>query len=299
MSKIPWAVKEGQIRIGDTVMPCAVLDNGQRVLTQQGVLLALGRSRTAKGGEGASVDEKPAFMRAKNLKPFISEELDTSTKPIVYKPLTGGHKGLAYGCDATAFPGILDVYVKADKAAKLREAQKHIAQVAKKLLAALPKIGMIALVDEATGHQQDRAHDELQQILEAYVLPEHRPWVKTIPREFTRELYRVWGWDPSSQRGPRYAGKLTRKLLYQALPPVILPKLDEMNPADQKWQRKHRHHTFLTSGIGLEHFKAQLSGVMALLRASPNKRVFTTLYERAYGDHSQGNLFEDEEGGDV
>src|SRR3990167_7248942 len=61
-----------------------------RVLSQQGFLKAIGRSRTAKGGEGASVDEGAAFLRAKNLKPFVSNKLATSTRPIVYKPIKGG-----------------------------------------------------------------------------------------------------------------------------------------------------------------------------------------------------------------
>jgi len=162
------------------------------------------------------------------------------------------------------------------------------------MLDAIPKIGMIALIDEATGFQQDRPHDDLQRILEAYVLPEHRPWVKTIPREFTKELYRVYGWNTSTQRGPRYAGKLTRKLLYEALPAPILPELDRLNPPvsrGEKWQRGRKHHQHLSQQIGVEHFRGQLSGVMALLRASPNKRVFESLFERAYG--AQRKLFDD------
>jgi len=285
LSNIPWAVKDGILQVGDARLPCAVLDNGKRVLTQQGILLALGRSRTAKGGEGASVDDKPAFLRANNIKPFISKDLDMSTRPIIYRPLKGGYKGLAYGCDAEAFPDILKVYVAADKAKKLLPSQRRIADLARRLLNALPKIAMVALVDEATGYQKDRPHDELQRLLEAYVLPEHRPWIKTIPREFTKELYRVYGWNSTSQRGPRYAGKLTRKFLYEALPAPVLPKLDELNPANREtWQRKRKHHQHLTEEIGIEHFKAQLSGVMALLRASPNKRIFESLFQRAYGE---------------
>jgi hypothetical protein len=89
------------------------------VLSQQGVLLALGRSRTAKGGEGASVDEGPAFLRAKNLKPYVSNELELSTKTITYKPKVGGYtpeKGalaVAYGQDAEFLPAILEVFIKA------------------------------------------------------------------------------------------------------------------------------------------------------------------------------------------
>ncbi len=194
MSAIPWAVAEGQLPIGDKIIPCAVLENGKRVLTQQGVLLALGRARAAKGGEGASVDEGPAFLRAENLKPYVSNELEASTKTIIYKPKSGGytpHKGwlaIAYGQDAEMLPAILEVFVKARDAGALHYTQRHIADEAERMLKALPKIAMIALVDEATGYQKIRAHNELQQILSAYILPEHRPWVKAVlPVEFTNE----------------------------------------------------------------------------------------------------------------
>jgi len=291
MANIPWAVREGEIKIGGVVIPCAVLDNQVRVLTQQGILTALGRASKAKGGEGASVDKGAAFLRAKNLMPFISKELERSTRAIEFKPLKGGYtpKGsavaIAYGFKADAFPEILKVYVEAEKAKQLHPRQVKIAELAKRLLSALPKVGMIALVDEATGFQKDRPHDDLQRILEAYVLPEHRPWVKTIPREFTKELYRVYGWNTETQRGPRYAGKLTRKLLYEYLPSPVLPELDRLNPriVGKPWQRPRKHHQHLSEQIGVEHFRGQLSGVMALLRASPNKRVFESLFERAYG----------------
>lgn len=302
-TSIPWAVAEGELKIGGATIPCAVLDNGKRVLSQQGMLLALGRARTAKGGEGASVDEGPAFLRAKNLKPFVSKELDLSTKAIMYKPELGGytpHKGwlaIAYGHDAECFPDILKVFIEAKKADKLHYTQIHIAEMAERLFDALPKIAMIALVDEATGYQNIRAHNELQSILEAYVLPEHRPWAQKVPIEFTKEIYRVYGWNYSpDNRGPRYASKLIRNLLYKPLPPPVLPELDKINPANAKWQRKRRHHQHLTKETGLEHFKSLLSGVMALLRATPSGRkdYFWRLYKRSYGDQQSFDLGDDE-----
>jgi hypothetical protein len=293
LSNVPWAVAEGKLKIGDKTIDCAVLDNGKRVLTQQGVLLALGRARAAKGGEGASVDEGPAFLRAANIKPFVSSELDASTKAIIYKPKAGGytpHKGwlaIAYGQDAEALPSILEVFVKARDAGVLHYTQKHIADEAERMLGALPKIAMVALVDEATGYQKIRAHDELQQILSAYVLPEHRPWLKAVlPVEFTKEIYRVYGWTYSpDNRGPRYASKLIRKVIYEQLPGPILPELDRLNPANEKWQRKNRHHQHLTKETGIEHFRGLVSGVMALLRATPsnNRKFFWRLYQSAYG----------------
>jgi P63C domain len=276
MSTIPWAVAEGELRIGEASFRCAVLENGKRVLTQDGVLQALGRSRTAKGGEGASVDEGPSFLRAKNLKPFVSNELEVSTRTIIYKPKLGGYtpnKGwlaIAYGQDAEVLPAILDVFVRAQQAGVLHHTQSHIAEQAVRLLGALPKIAMVALVDEATGYQQVRAHDELQQILSAYILPEHRPWLGAVlPIEFTKEVYRVYGWSYSSDnRGPRYASKLIRKLIYEPMPSPVLPELDRVNPPNAKWQRKRKHHQHLTDETGLAHFKSQLAGV-TLLRATP------------------------------
>src|ERR1700755_1326167 len=68
---LPKAITEGTLLIGDLPLPCAVLDDPEntRVFTQEGFLQAIGRAANAKGGEGASVDGMPAFMRAKNLQP--------------------------------------------------------------------------------------------------------------------------------------------------------------------------------------------------------------------------------------
>ena len=75
---------EKPLRLLDAEIPSYVLSDGTRVLTQQGFLLALGRSRTAKGGTGASggVDNLPAFLVANNLKSLISGEIVASTKAI-------------------------------------------------------------------------------------------------------------------------------------------------------------------------------------------------------------------------
>ena len=279
-----WAVAQGELVFQDHIITCAVLDNGARVLTQQGILLALGRARAAKGGEGASTGGLPAILRPRNLAPFIDESLRSMSRSIIFKPLVAGHsQGIAYGLPAETLPLICRVYVDAEDAGALAPSQRHVAQAARRLLVALENVAMIALVDEATGFQALRPHNELQRILEAYVLPEHRPWVKTVPVEFTKELYRLWGWDLSeTMQGPRYAGKLIRKYIYQQLPEGVLTALDESNPQDSHWQRRKKHHQFLTKEMGLEHFKTQIAGVMALMRASTNKDEFERLFQRAY-----------------
>ena len=85
---LPRATHVGTVQIGSVGIPCAVLEDGRRLLTQQGFLMALGRARSAKGGQGASVDQLPAFIAAANLKPFIDSDLIASTKPIPFRAVS-------------------------------------------------------------------------------------------------------------------------------------------------------------------------------------------------------------------
>ena len=89
--KMQKAICDGTLNIGDAELPCAVLEDGTRLLNQAETLEALGRSRRAKGGSGA-VDELPPFLAAKNLEPFIDEELRRSTTPVIFRPLKGLHR---------------------------------------------------------------------------------------------------------------------------------------------------------------------------------------------------------------
>ena len=101
-SHLPMTAEHAKY-IGEARIACAVLDDSDntRVLTQEGFLTTLGRAWKAKGGEGASVDGKPAFLRAKNLEPFILNDLIESTTTIEFVPLRGhGYQGRAIGFKA-------------------------------------------------------------------------------------------------------------------------------------------------------------------------------------------------------
>ena len=99
---LPQAEYEGDFRLGDIEISCAVLPNGTRIITQAAFLRTLGRSRSPKAGTGvlSTIDELPFFQQADALKPFISEELAMSTNPIFYRTKSGG-KGVGY--DARLF----------------------------------------------------------------------------------------------------------------------------------------------------------------------------------------------------
>jgi len=300
--KIRHAIREGKLKIGDAELNCAVLDDETRVLTQKTFLLAIGRSRPA-GGEAqkAAIEKLPVFLAAPNISPLVSDELRRSSSPVLFRPLRGGGRqtveggkggrGYAVGFDARILTEVCKLYVEARDKGRLLKPQVRVAEKCDRLLRAIAGIGIIALIDEATGYQYERDRQALRKILiEAYVNPELLPWTQRFPHEYFKELFRLknWTYNPSL-RGPRYVGKLTNELIYQKLPPGILDELRKRNPPNQTGQRKHRHHQFLTEDVGNPHLEKQLVAVTTLMRAAPNWTVFERMFRRAFPSR-QGEL---------
>jgi hypothetical protein len=171
----------------------------------------------------------------------------------------------------------------------LTDAQKHIAAKARLLIRGLAETGIIALVDEATGYQEDRPKDDLQKILAAYISPTLLPWTERFPLEFFKEMFRVYGWawpftvdNYPGPQGPRYAGKLIKKIIFENLPPGVLEELDRLNPPNAKWQRKSRMSQLLSSEIGHPHVEKLVAVNTTLFRLSDNKEDFKRHYARAF-----------------
>ena len=208
---LPRAIAEGVLWIGDLALPCAVLDDEKntRVFTQEGFLVAIGRAGKAKGGEGASVDGKPAFLRAKNLEPFISNDLLGSTAPIEFVPFKGpGYRGRAFGYRAKLLPGVCWVFQDAMIAGKLLPTQTHIGQQCRLLLKALTDKAIDDLVDEATGFGDLRKYRAIIKLLEKQVSPERLKYAKMFETDFYRMLFRLNGWpfDPEKTARPSVLG---------------------------------------------------------------------------------------------
>ena len=303
LDDVPIAIASGFMVIGDVKVAVAVLADETRLISDRGVSAAIGTKRGGshwKRAKEAPVGTliMPPYMSADNLKDFIPKDLEyILTHPIKYRANKTG--AIGNGLLATAFPKVLNVWAKASDKGVLKAQQEHIGKQAISLLEGLDEVAIIALIDEATGYQEKRKKDALQQILSAYVLPEHRPYLEAVPIEFFKELYRVYGWHWSpDNRGPRYAGKLLRKLIYEQLPNPVLPELDTLNPSKgANYQRDKKHFQHLSKEVGVPHFKGQLSGTMALLRASPsaNPKAFENLFKRAYGNQYELDFGDDEE----
>lgn len=247
---LPKATHEGMIKLGEIEIPCAVLEDGRRLLTQSGVMRALGRARQAKGRGYYDADVNlPAFLTAKNLKPFISKDLEVTSSQIEFLTAKGTR---AFGYSAELLPRVCDVYLQARDALALDKRQEHVAAQAELLIRALAQVGIIALIDEATGYQGIRPQDALQKYLEMIIRKELAAWAKRFPDEFYENIYKLKGWIWPGMQKNRYGvvAHYTRDLVYERIAPSLLQELESKNPKNEKGVRRNKFHQWLTEDVG-------------------------------------------------
>ena len=280
---IPEAIfgsPDSPLQIGDVQIQCYVLDDETRVLSQADFLEALGRHRKASVKPQEGEEQVPPILQGKGINQFISKELLEKSKPIQFLPPTGGR---ASGYRAEILPMVCEVYLKARDAGALLPSQMHIARQAEILIRALAHVGIIALVDEATGYQNVRARRALEKILETFIAEELRKWAKTFPDEFYKEMFRLRGWEykPWSVSRPSVIGHYTNNLVYDRLAPGVLDELKRKNPKQVSGRRQHKHFQWLTADVGDPRLREHLTAVIALMRASADWSQFKRLVDRA------------------
>ncbi len=282
MAKKLKATHEGKLKLGDSELDVAVLEDGTRVITQAAVFKAL--DRPVRGT--TRVIKIPTFMDAKNLQPFISKDLEAVIKKVEYKNLNGKDQE---GFDANIIPLVSDLYLRAREAGELHPSQHATAMKAEILVRSLAKLGITALVDEATGYQYERERDELQKILKSYVSEELLPWQKTFPDEFYIQIFRLKGWDyntKSIKRRPGVVGHWTNNLIYKQLPPGVLEELKSKTPKSEAGNYTARLFQSLTSDIGSPHLQNQLVSVITLMKISKDWDDFMNKFNQLYGQTS-------------
>ncbi len=238
--------------------------------------------RKKAGKEGADL---PVFASAPNLIPYIDSELSEAlVAPKPYLSKTG--KKVGYGREATILTKVCDVWLKARDANALHPSQLHIAKNAEILIRALAHVGILALVDEATGYQEQRDRDELQRFLALYLSEERLKWAKMFPDEYYKQLFRLQGWQysPLSVKRPKLVGVLTNRLVYEKLPAPVLDELRRLNPVKNKktWRREATFFQHLSADIGQEDLRAHLLQLIAVMRVSPNWSSFKRNFARAF-----------------
>jgi len=293
--ELPRATHQGRMMVGGLDLDCYVLEDDRRVFHKRGMARALGM----KSGGGN------VFLRAVQRKGLGSEIdqmlFEKIANPIDFKPLT---QDLGHGYDADVLVEICRAIIRADEANKLTTAQQGLVEQAKILLTAFAKVGVTALIDEATGFQQVRSPDALRILVQQYIEEEKRQWEQQFPNEFYDELNRLYGSKRLTTTGsgaviqnrPQHFAKFTRSYVYHPLENgAVLEELDRINPKiDSKGTRLARFHQHLNEGYGIEKLKRQVSEVLTLIKVSDTIGQFKKLFAKRFPQSGTQLSFLDE-----
>jgi hypothetical protein len=277
------------LELAGTKLPCAVIEgpNGiQRVLSENGITNAIlgTRSGASKRLKKAAEEDGallPLFVAPSQLNEFITNDLlDGPLKPIDY---VEGDR-VVRGYDASILVAVCAVWLKARENKRLQKQQLLKAQKAENLMLALAETGVVALIDEATGYQDDRAKDALAKIFTTFLAKERQKWTPTFPLAFYKEIYRLRGWkfEPWNTKRPSVIAAWTDDFVYDRLAPGLTEELRNKNPVAETGRRTHKHHQWFNPERGHPSLKEHISGVIALLRAAENWGAFKRGLDRAY-----------------
>jgi hypothetical protein len=143
---------------------------------------------------------------------------------------------------------------------------------------ACAKVGIIALVDEATGFQQFREKQALQLKLQAFIAEDLQDWARMFPDEFWYELARLEGIRYSPRSRPLRWGKYVMAFVYDAVDGDVGKKLREINP-DPHY--KKNHHQWLKD-FGREKIHDQITKVVTIMKLCDDMPEFNTKFAKVF-----------------
>ncbi|MBK9497378.1 MAG: hypothetical protein IPO08_23225 [Xanthomonadales bacterium] len=276
---MPIARWRGALNIVGLEVPCYVLDNGQKVIGRTSATELL------TGIKGGGALEK--YLGVKALEPFIDvASVVERLVPFRLEEVAGLERA-AKGLPADLMIEICQGFVAALQSSfspssetKMTDRQQQMAIKASMFLSACAKIGLEALIDEATGYQYERAEDALQVKLRAFIAEELRAWEKTFPDELWAEFGRLTGWKGTLHSRPKWWGKLVIELIYDTLDPDVADYIKANKPPmGVRW------HQQLTDNYGARQLVSRCYEVIGMAKTCTDMRELRNKVAEHYGRH--------------
>lgn len=249
----------------DGLLDCYVLDDERRVVSQRGMVRAL-----SGGSDSGNLGQYLARLPGNSAVSTLGTVVEFATP----------NGAVAKGIEATAIPDLLQLYIAALEAGTLHAQQVPVAMRAAKMLGALAKIGIIALVDEATGFQAQREAAALSFAFRAILLESTCQWDLMWPVEFVESVCKLHGEAFDGGAQPRFLASTYDKLYHLILGDEVCAELKRRNPEPKFGSN---HHQWLTPEAR-EVVRRQIPVVIALADTSGSKEEFWARVEHKYAN---------------
>jgi len=272
---LPFSMFQGTLDFGNITMEAHVLNDGRRVFSQREIVKAISGGRT-------SGDLKVYLSR----NPLMDMDLFAAAAVQFRIP---GNPTPSNGSEATLLVDICDRYIEAKNTKKLKPSQYGLAVQAEVILRACAKVGIIALVDEATGYQKVRAERALRLKLQAFIAEELQDWARMFPEEFWLELARLEGIRYSPRSRPLRWGKYIMMFVYDAVDPDVGRTLRAKNPNPRFLKN---HHQWLQK-FGRDKVHDQIERVITVMKLCNDMTDFREKFARVFRKSPLQTTFDD------
>jgi hypothetical protein len=266
------ALMSGPLPIANIDLHCAVLDDETRIISATSIFAAFKRPRKGMNNRlTLGGDQIPPFLASKNLKPYLNQDIIGRTKLIHYRD----GNSIKSGYNSELLVDMCEVYLQARRdTGVLTEAQEKLAVQAEILQSAFARVGIAAIIDEATGYQRVRGSDALRILLARYINDGLRKWLQTFPDSFFIELDKLYGNETTaSGKRPQYYGKFINKYVYDPIENgYVKSELDKLNITDDG-KRRAKFHQWL-SDEGRDVLIRQIGRVEARMEMFKNINTF-------------------------
>jgi len=264
-----FSMFSGTLDIGDVSFPCYVLSNGKRVIIQREVVRLM--TGHAKGG----IDR---YLQSSILSRYLDpNKIESQT--VEFKLQGTGQKAVGY--EGTLLVEICDAYLKARDDKIVSKYHENLVRRAEIVLRACAKVGIIALIDEATGYDKFKRKHEYQLKLQAFIADDLQEWALMFPPEFWYELARLENIHYSPRSRPLRWGKYVMAFVYAAVDKDIAKELKNRIPNPQHGQNLHQ----LLKEYGRERMAAQLNQVLGVMKTCRDmddfKRKFAWVFKKS------------------
>jgi hypothetical protein len=180
-----------------------VLSDGRRALGEDGVVGAF-----TGGADSGDLDR------------VLRKLPDVGRRPPTVSFRVPGRPGTTAGFEAGAVIAIADLFLSARATGPMKKQPARAAVVAESIVRAAAVVGIVGLVDDATGYARVKTKQSTQRTLQAFIAEDVGQWASRFPKEFWDELARLEGGASSKQRSVGWA-RHVMLFVYDAIDPDV------------------------------------------------------------------------------